>query len=96
MVHLRGLAHAVEGETFEATASRRVEELRTQLLGELHRSVARNREKIRHELQTEIATRFRSQRERFAAGLEEDHQLQTATTLLRTGAWDYGRLLSSR
>lgn len=96
MAHLRGLAQAVQGDKFESTSSRRVEDLRTQLLGELHRSVARNREKIRHEIQTEIATRFRSQRERLTAALVEDHQLQTATALLRNGTWDYGRLLSSR
>jgi carboxyl-terminal processing protease len=96
LARAKSLLGAARGEGYDDEMIRKIEDLEKTLAGEERTLMAKYREVIRRELQTEIASRFRGQRERRSAMLSDDAQIQTAAGLLRNGRHVYSRMLSSR
>jgi carboxyl-terminal processing protease len=92
----KSLRDAAKAEGYDQNLLRRIEELESSLALEERELMARHRDAIRRELQNEIASRFRGQRERRIAMLSGDPQIQSAAALLRTGRQVYSRMLSAR
>lgn len=92
----RHLRRSAKAEGFDQDVLKKIEEVEREIAIKERLLIAQHREAIRRELQSEIISRFRGQRERRTAMLSDDSQIKTATGLLRTGKHVYSRLLSAR
>jgi carboxyl-terminal processing protease len=96
LTQTKDLYAAAKKEGYEDEVLRKIESIQSDITAEQRRAFSRYREEIRGELYNEIVARFRSQRERMAATLPSDHQVQAAVGLLLSGHRVYGRLLSAK
>jgi hypothetical protein len=96
LVRTKDLYEAAKKEGYQDEVLRKIESIQSDIAAEQRRAFSRYREEIRGELYNEIVARFRSQRDRMAATLPSDRQVQAAVGLLLSGHRVYGRLLSAK
>ncbi len=96
IVRTKDLYASAKKEGYDSELLKRIQGLESQMVAGQHRIFQQHREAIREELRNEIMGRFLSQRERMAAMLPGDRQVQAAVGLLRSGHHAYGQLLSSK